>query len=232
MMSALVTLLVALMGCSEPESPANGTLEICLSGPSESFDVSDPDIDVSGTVTRVDGDQPDWNLVWCSGASHQVEITDDAGDIWTVGLTVTLFDTDLTPIFDVQEGQAIDLTFRHRLVWGTVDGFTLESEDGLIAAVEGGFWGGALEEEDTPGLAVALTGDPIYTEESKCTITDTYLTLFAADDSSTVEPMVAETITIDGNAYVAMPIAAYEVRDGKRCSVSDNSGSTSWIVHR
>jgi len=231
-MSLLFTVLAALLGCSEADPPGNGQLDICLAGPADTVAAGDFDLVVSGTVTGVDGEAPDWNLVHCAFATHRIQVTDDAGEIWTVGLSVTRFEEDHTPAFDVREGIDVDLTFRQRLVWGTVQGFSLESEDELIAAVEGGSWGGALNDDDALGLIVTRTGDPIDTEKSECMYVDTYLTRFDADEIVEIEPMHTDTITLDGNAFVAMPVAAYETRDGKRCIVSDVSDGKSWIIYR
>jgi len=228
-----MSLIVALFGCSELEAPDHGSLEVCLAGPQGTEPATTADLDLTGTVTAIDTEINHWNLDGCSGASSVLEITDDTGDVWAVGLSVSLNGEDHTPFFDVAEGDVLDLSFRVRTVWGTVSGFTLSSEDGLIAAVDEGNWGGALQPEDTPGLIVTRSEDPIHSQESDCKTFDTYTTTFAADDSIRLRPMETGAVEVEGLPFTALSVASYDYRDGNgNCHVSDLTGQTSWMIFR
>ncbi len=226
-------LFLALAGCSELEPPVNGSIDACLGGPSSALGGDDLEVEISGTVTGVDVESADMNLADCNTApTHSIEITDEAGDIWTVGLSVDRDGSDETPIFAVDEGATIDLTFRDKMVWGTVSAFTLSDEDGLIAAVEEGTWGGALNTDDTPGLEVSRGKDVIGTESTDCMPIETYTIVFAADEKAELEPFQSAIIDIGGLAYNGLPVASYDYGDGTNCQVSDISGATSWVVYR
>lgn len=226
-------LLIALTGCSEEPAPTNGNIDACLGGPSAAAGGEDLEVEISGTVTAIDGESPDMNLVGCAEApSHTIEITDEAGDVWTVGLNITTEDTDRTPTFAVAEGDVIDLTFREKLVWGTVAGFTLANEEGLIAAVEQGTWGGALNVDDTPGLEVSGGSDVINTEDTDCMPIETFSVIFSADTELELDPDNIETLELDGATYSAFAVASYDYGSGTNCQVSDSTGATAWAVYR
>lgn len=236
-MFTTVLLIAALSGCSQ-EDPnhtgtiVNGTLSVCLGGP-EGTVTEDAELLISGTIKSIDTGVSDaMNLVTCgTDPTHSIEIEDANGATWTVGLSVDFAGEDKTPVFDVAEGDIIDLDFRERLVWGTVAGFTLSDDLGLIAAVDEGTWGGALDPGQT-GIEVTPGDTVLQTEVTECQPIETFDLTFQAESDVTLRPGYGAHLTVAGNDLWALAVAAWDYGSSPDCSISDATGASSWLVYR
>jgi len=227
----------ALIGCQPVEevtgSPVEGTISVCLGGPDGTVIEQDAMILVNGTITAVDtGTADDMNLVTCgTDPTHSIEIEDGDGALWTVGVSVDIGGEDRTPTFAVTEGDVVDLDFRSRLVWGTVAGFSLSDDIGLIGAVDEGTWGGAFE-GSVAGIDITRGDDPIASEETSCQPIEHFELTFSADTETTMSAGISGQVMLGDLECEALTVAAWDYGKSKTCSISDATGASAWVLSR
>ena len=81
-----------------------------------------------------------------------------------------------------------------------------EDETGLVAALESGTWGNALEPEDLPGLAVS-SGERVGTVEDQCGTVVRSEILFEGDDAVSLIPYGAGPVLVAGTALQALAVS-------------------------
>ncbi len=211
-------LLTACSGTVE-----KGALTLCASSNFDGGD--DVVVAVSGTVTAVDDG--------VTGCSADVTLEDADGEAWSLGLTVLdESDADITPGLDLAVDDEVDLTWRYRMVWGDVTGFAISDAEGLAIAADEGAWGGALLEEDTPGLSVQRGADPVAEERTSCEPIEGYEVVFEADEELALTAVDSATLPVDGVDTTAMAIRATEYGESRTCETSDTTGFLTWLVVR
>jgi len=108
-------------------------------------------------------------LVDCGPSLSQV-LRIEAPDtiVWTLGYGIEDPSLgDVSEPLDVAVGDVVSLTFRAVQSFGSAAGFVLTDAEGLVAALEVGTWGGALEPGDVPGYRVEA-GEAVMEEEGGC----------------------------------------------------------------
>ncbi len=231
-----VLLAVAVIsGCaaSELPEPERGSLAACLGGP-DVVTGADGDFDITVEGVVVERFAWDYNLAPCGGVEQGVQIEDAEGQIWSLGLGILDEDNKFvrTPRL-APKGRQVSFTYRYRHPWGDVSGFVLSDVDGIVAVVEEGSWGGALREDDVPGLEVNAGKKIIAEEETDCAPLIGYDLHFKADSHLTLPPVESEAIEIEGRPYVAHAISAHE--DGiaeNGCEIADTPGIFAWAITR
>jgi hypothetical protein len=214
-------LVLALAACPAPVN--KGSLEICTHGIENSGD--DTSLDVSGSVSNVNDGTTD--------CAAEVTLESDTNEAWTFGITVTSEnDEDITPELDLEIGDAVDLSYRYRMVWGSVAGMVISDADGLVLAADQGSWGEALSDEDTPGFTVSRSADPVAVEQTACEPMEGYAIIFEGDDTQTITPVDSAALMVDGTALTAMAIRATEYGESATCATSDTTGFLSWVLVR
>ena len=229
-----IAVISGCQGAGDIPTPERGSVVACLGGPDVvtgedgSFDIT-----IEGVVTEQWA--AGYNLAPCSSwAGLAVQIEDDNGDIWSLGMGVLdekggwIETPRLAPV-----GREVAFTYRYRHPWGDVSGFSLSDVDGLIAAVEEGSWGGALRPEDVPGLDVRRGREVTSQEETECAPLLGYDIIFAGDTKRVLPPVSSGQITIDGREYVAHALAAHE--DGEAaegCALPETPGIFAWAITR
>jgi hypothetical protein len=226
--SSILTLLgLALVAC-EPLPISQGTISICSSIESsgESSTTS-----LSGTITAI-GDSS-------SECAQSITITKDNGDTETIGLTLVTkthphrgsISSEITPPFDVEIGDSVDLSFHYLSMFGYTTGFILEDEDGLIMAADEGGWGGALADVEK-GFTVTRAEEPFQITRTDCLTVESYQTIFEGDQSVEIYPLETEAMTVNGQSLYAHAVRAEINGPGKRCEMSDRADQLSWVVYR
>jgi len=154
-------LLLALPACDllGDDGPFTGFASACLGGgmPDDLYEQGGASFEIEGTVLSDTGGEPPPSDVECYGfRSRLLSIEDADGTVWTLSYGITDPEGGFeTLALDVVPGQAVSLLYRLVAEFGTAQGFVLTDEDGLVAALESGTWGPALEDGDVPGLAVS-----------------------------------------------------------------------------
>ena len=213
--------LPTLVGCQDVVE--HGTLTICttMEDPSPTSNALTTH---AGEVIAIDDGTVD--------CTRSVTIVDELGISQTIGLTVTdSLGQDITPMMDVNPGDAITLDFHLLRVWGWTMGFVLTDADGIVLAADEGTWGGALTDVDL-GFRVDYSTEPIATATSECLTSDYFDITFAADTATSVAAGSSDALIIDGTTYMATAINATKFGPGRRCEVSDKSNYLTWIVAR
>lgn len=188
--------------------------------------------DVSGTVVSEEAAAgPEGNLLACGGATSRV-LTIAATDFstWTMGYGILdEVGADQTPALDVSVGAQVYLHFNAVNSFGTAGGFVLQDTTSVIAAMDVGSWGSALEIDDVPGLVVA-DGEKIAAEETDCGLLTGRSLLFQGDADTELSPMGSRLITFSGKAFTAFAVANTSYEDEVDCT--DVAGERTWAVFR
>ncbi len=201
-----------------------GALQVCFEGDGASSG-DDADVEVTGQVSNTNGTTGD--------CSRNLDVHVGEGTVYRVGWTLLDDDgTDITPDFDVAEGDAVTLLYRYRLVWGDAAGFVLrDADDNVVAAADEGAWGSALEEGDVPGLSVS-PGEVVATEATDCEPLEGHTLLFEGDDTVEIEPVDSGTVAVGGAEFTAYALRATSWGEGTGCDVSDTTEVYAWALSR
>jgi hypothetical protein len=226
--------LLAAVAC-DPSMLEVGHATACLAGdlPENLFEYDGDNLlfEIEGSVISDEaGAMPETAMECYWTIDRVLTIEDTEGVLWSVGYGVEDPDGNAdTPALDVEEGEAVSLVYRSVQSFGAANGFVLEDDDGLVAALESGTWGPALEDGDVPGLAVT-SGDMIGTQDSECGTEGHFAWSFAGDDTVEVDPYGQDTVTIAGAPYTAMAVANLQWQGDVQCT--DLAGDEVWAVFR
>jgi hypothetical protein len=227
-------LLLPLAACEETE-PTRGTTTACLAGdlPENLYEYDGENMlfEVEGTVLSDEaGEMPETDAE-CYWTQHRVlQIEDAEGVVWSVGYGIEEPNgDDVTPALDLAAGDSVSLSYRMVQSFGSAHGFVIEDADGLVAALESGTWGPALEDGDVPGLTVQ-DGDLLDTLEVECGTEGHFQWTFEGDTTTTVAPYGLGAMDIDGVDYTAMAVANMQWQGDVQCT--DLAGDQMWAVFR
>lgn len=226
--------LLPLTACtaSWKDAPA-GFASACLAGalPADLYEQGGATFEIDGTVLSDGVDTlPDTSME-CYGAHPRVLVLEDGeGVVWSLAYGITdPDDVDATPALDVTVGQTIHLLYRTVAEFGSAQGFVLTDDAGLVAALESGTWGPALEDGDVPDLSVT-DGEMMGTLESECGTEGHFAWSFAGDETVDVQPFGQGTVPIGGIDYLAMAVANMQWQGDILCT--DMANDQMWAVVR
>ena len=241
---SLLSLLLTFAGCGAIDPPPTGVRSgeatACLGQTiEEAFPVAyveTPSWIVEGTVLSfgpVDAEIVD-DLVACGPALSQVLRVETPDTIvWTLGFGVEdPAEGDVTDPLDVAVGDAVSLTFRAVQSFGGAAGFVLTDGDGLVAALEVGTWGPALQAGDLPAHEVG-SGALVIEEDDACGTVGHYETLFwgAHEEPDAYAPGSWGPVQgADGVVRGARAIMNYDYIGPIGCT--DTGGAASWAIWR
>jgi hypothetical protein len=225
---------LALVACDTPVIE-RGHATACLAGDvaDNLYELYETSLlfEVEGTVISDEaGAMPETPMECYWTIDRVLTIEDAEGTTWTLGYGVA--DPDGEPVtfsLDLEPGQSVSLLFRSVQQFGAANGFVLQDDDGLVAALESGTWGPALEASDVPGLRVK-SGSMIGTIDSDCGTEGHFAWAFEADETIEVEPFSHDAITIDGAVYSALAVANLQWQGDVQCT--DLAGDGIWAVYR
>jgi len=230
----LLIALSPLVACDTPILE-KGSGTSCLAGdlPENLYELDGDNwlFEVEGTVVSDAAEAMPETAMECYFTIDRVLTIEDAeGTLWSVGYGVEdpegISDT---PALDVEVGETVSLTYRTVQSFGAANGFVLEDDDGLVAALESGTWGPALEAGDLPGFTVD-SGEMIGTTDSECGTEGHFPWTFAGGTTVTVAPYSEDTVTIGGADYTAMAIANLQWQGDVLCT--DLAGDEIWALFR
>ncbi|MFH1469626.1 MAG: hypothetical protein ABIO70_34895 [Pseudomonadota bacterium] len=236
-LAPLLTLisLSSLAACAADWQDApEGFASACLSGdiPEDLYEQGGASFTIDGTVIAEGEDTlPPEDLMECYGQRDRVLTLED-GDAGTWHVAFGITDPDdamATPAMDVVVGQEVHLLYRTVASFGTAQGFVLTDDDGLVAALESGTWGPALQDGDVPGLSVS-DGEMMGTLESECGTEGHFAWSFAGDETVEVQPYGSGTVPIDGIDHLALAVANMQWQGDVLCT--DLAGDQMWAVFR
>lgn len=231
-------LALVLAGCVHPDGDRedglpgdieSGWIDTCLRGPEGEWSTwREPGGVLVGTVAGLAMPGRGFDDHPCREPyTTAVEIVDDEGESWFLGWTLTdATDTDVTPPFDLFEGQPVQLEHRWLGGFSVMTGFVLQDDAGLVAAVD---VNGMLEEGDVPGLEVGV-GEVSARVRGLCGRVEEHVLVFDGDDTVAVEPFGVAPLTVGGEQLTAVAVAASWIVGPTDCL--DASGARAWAVYR
>jgi len=239
----LRTLLLAvlLVACEDTgPKPEVGAADACASAPEALLEDEEDDVvlDVSGTVTEVLAAVPNSEFGTGGCAAEVLDRgfrLDVDGQEVLIGFNVRDgAGNDLLPADPVAVGDEVDVLFRSRMVWGSVEGLAVRDADGVVLAVEQGTWGGALEPGDVDGLEATFGEVVAKKDEPSCGHWNGHEVVLTAPDQPAValEPVSTGPISLDGQQLTAVAAAALTYHEGSGCMISDTTDRLSWALYR
>jgi hypothetical protein len=215
----LWTLLTA---CTEEknEVPISGTLEICIPEDLVPDSGDGTPIETFGTLEEIrDG----------TGNCSMEILVNDGETNHTVGFTILNGDgEDVTPTPSWEIGQSVSMSTHSIFVFGSSQGLILQNDDGVLLALEGGYWGGALTDVQL-SFSVEWGATPIAETVSDCLTTRGFEQLLNEDSFT---PFSENDVEMDDHLFNFISISASRFGPGSVCSVSDMSDQFSWALIR
>jgi len=226
--------LLFLVACTGPLP--EGSVGVCLEA---GVDPAVTDLvetwQLAGDVIEVrDGTAEDCGTAGWATPSRVVVVMLPNDALAHVGFTVTEDGRDVTPDLDLEDGDAVDVTFVHTQGWGEDHGLVVtEAEKGLVFAAEEGWQTDLLALEDSPldGLLnVDDAGAYGPTRADECGQVRSHRLTFEADASLDLEANASSPIEVAGEALTARNAGSWDFEGTVGCT--DTWGPESWVVYR
>jgi len=228
---ALISTLVLLGACAGPEFES-GEAAVCLGS-----DASTPipvtakaTWEITGIVTAVrDFDAKDSATTNCSSTiSTAVDIQDGMGTTWTLGYGILDSKGEhALPELDLLVEETANLVVRQSDD-GQSRGFVIHDGQGIVAAMDEGTAGGALDESDLNGLEVSR-GHAIGTSKNDCGDMEGTQITFKGSDTVASSPFGSTTVTLDGVELEAFAIDSFYWTDAECAEPIDQ---LTWAIFR
>ncbi len=229
--------LIALSPLAACDTPVieRGRATACLAGdlPENLYEYDGDNLlfEIEGTVVSDTAEaMPETAMVCYWTIDRVLTIEDSEGTVWSLGYGVEDPEgVSDTPALDVEVGETVSLTYRTVQSFGAANGFVLQDDDGLVAALESGTWGPALEDGDVPGLSVT-SGERMGTIDSECGTEGHFAWSFEGDSTVSVDTYGEDIVTIDGAETTAIAVANLQWQGDVQCT--DLAGDEIWAVFR
>ena len=213
-----------LFACSQ-DKPYAGSLKFCLPDALLTDNNSEAPIVLSGDIV---------DYRYGEGDCQAEFIFQDDENEYVIGYTQfgpegsdpEIAEDGYVPRWKAAEDVTLSVYTQHS--FGTSYGLVVEDDDGILIALEEGYWGGALTDVDLP-FTVEKSQNPIAVIEEEC-VTKTGYALTVGDD--VMAPYAVYDLTIENMDYKFLSIAAIEYSPGESCQVTDMSDQFSWGVFR
>ena len=231
---AALLLFLGLPACDLfGDGPFKGFASACLGGalPEDLYEQGGAVFEIDGTVVSdVEGEPPPSDVECYGERSRVLSIQDAEGAVWTLSYGIADPEGGLEALaLDVSAGQAVHLLYRLVAEFGSAQGFVLTDEDGLVAALESGTWGPALQDGDVPGLSVD-DGIMFATTDEECGTAGHFQWIFSGDEDVEIEPYSLGSVPIDGVTYQAWSVANLQWQGQIQCT--DTADDQMWAVFR
>ncbi len=204
--------LICLTACSTTTFDA-GDVSMCLSNDTTSgiHQTAASSWDITGMVTDVQSlDGTEIPGLDCSAeASVAVNITETNGTTWTVAFGITdPHGEDATPELDLNMNDTVNLFFQQEAGVITNRGMMIVDGDGLVAALDEGIDGGALENQNVLGFDV-LRGVEVGADKDECGRRSGTQITFEGTESLTPKPFDHGSMEVEGVDYQIQAISSY-----------------------
>jgi len=228
---AFLTSLALLGACAGPEFES-GEAAVCLGSdhPTPISVTAKADWEVTGQITEVrDFDAADGATMNCNSATATaVDVLDMTGTTWTLGYGILDPRGDQAlPDLDLDLDDTVNLIVRQSDD-GMSRGFVLYDGNGVVAAMDEGTAGGALEDEDVSGLEVAR-GVAVGTSKDDCGKMEGTQITFRASERVHASPYSETSVQVDGTELQAFAIDSFY---WSKTSCNDVADQLAWAVFR
>ncbi len=187
-------------------------------------------VDITGTFYDDDDEGLTGDVHPCNdGASRVMTMIGDDGGVYKLGYGVWDADgKDITPELDLLSGDSLYLHFVSVQSFGDASGFVIQDSESVVAALEDGTWGPALEEGSVPGLSVSA-GEIVGSGDIDCGHVEATEISFSGDAERSAEPVSDVLITVGGKALTAYAVASWEYTEA---TCTDVAGELIWAAFR
>lgn len=214
--------------CTQDPPPAAGRLEFCFSDElAPTMSTEEPRSIIGQLLDVRTGEE---NNTSCS---VELVIVDETQTEHIIGYSVfdpegneATLEGQFVPRWSAADN--VSLIVYSKMGFGMESGIILEDDDGLMVALEGGSWGGALSEVDLP-FVVEHSENDIGSLEEDCLTTTGYTFKIGEEYMA---PFGEFDIDLENQAYTFGAIAALEFGPGRNCETSDMSDRFSWMLLR
>jgi len=226
--------LISLGACAPEANIRSGEIALCLTNNSST--TLNPSAtatwDATGTVrsiTELDGSSVP-GLDCAEDAAYAFDIEESTGTVWTLAYGITDHTgTQMAPSLDLVEGDMVNFIFRqHQNQPDPARGFVVVDGSGLVAAVDNGLSGGALENSDIDGLKVHR-GLAIGDNKEECGLRSGTQIEFRGSNTVAIEPFSSGTINIGSSNFEVFAISAYF---WSKADCDENVDELSWAIFR
>jgi len=226
--------LISLGACAPETNIRSGEIALCLTN--DSVTTLNPSAtaswDGTGTVrsiTELDGSSIP-GLDCAEDGAYAIDIEESTGTVWTLAYGITDHTgAQVAPSLDLMEGDMVNFIFRQKQNQpDPARGFVVIDGTGLVAALDNGLSGGALENSDIDGLRVHR-GLAIGDNKEECGLRSGTQIEFRGSSTVAVEPFNSDTIDIGASDFEVFAISAYF---WSKANCDENVDELSWAIFR
>jgi hypothetical protein len=223
--------LTLLGACAGPDFES-GEAAVCLGSdsPTPIPVTAKANWEVTGMVTAIrDFDASDSATMSCSSpVATAVDVLDSTGTTWTLGYGIVDAKGDQTlPDLDLDLDTTVNLIVRQSTD-GLSRGFVIHDGLGVVAAMDEGVNGGALDPADVDGLSVTR-GTAIGFSKDDCGKMEGTQITFDGESTVSSSPFGSTTVDLDG---VALQVYAIDAYYWTRSTCDDEIDHLTWAVFR
>lgn len=214
-------LFTLFQACTQDPPPVAGHLSLCIPQELLSSSMEEGIVEISGTLQEI--------REGTGSCTAEIVMLDEVGEEYVLGYSIVDPEgNDATVRPSWENIQNARLSLYTQMSFGYSSGIILEDTEGLLLALEEGFWSGALTNAELP-FSVEWSETEVGTMEGECSVTIGYLQHIGDMDMS---PFGSYDITVDGRDFSFVSIGAMKYGPGENCSISDISDQFSWAIFR
>ena len=225
---------ISLGACAPEANIRSGEIALCLTNNAGATLNSTATASWSETgtvrgITELDGSSVP-GLDCAENAAYAIDIEESTGTVWTLAYGITDHDgTQVAPVLDLIEGDMVNFVFRQlQNQPDPARGFVVIDGSGLVAAIDNGLAGGALEKEDIDGLYVHR-GLAIGDNKEECGLRSGTQIEFRGSSTVAIEPFSSGTVNIGASDFEVFAISAYF---WSKANCDENVDELSWAIFR
>jgi hypothetical protein len=224
---------LALAACKPAADIRSGELAMCLTndGGTAVHSTATASWDVTGTVrnvTELDG-SANAMLDCAEDAAYSVDIQKTDGTTWTIAYgIIDQAGTQAAPMLDLSEGDTVNLLFRQIENETPARGLVLIDGEGLVAAMDNGISGGALDADAVEGLMVRR-GLDVGQNKEDCGKRAGSQIEFLTGATVSLEPFTVSKVQLEQNTFDVYAISAFY---WNKAQCAESVDELAWAVFR
>jgi len=225
--------ILALTGCKSATDIRSGELVMCLAndGGTPIHATATASWDVTGSVknlSELDGSAHPM-LDCAEDAAYALDIQETDGTTWTVAYGIIDQDgSQAAPVLDLTQGETVNLLFRQVENSPAARGMVIVDGQGLVAAMDNGISGGALESDAVEGLMVRR-GLDIGANKEDCGKRAGSQIEFLTGATVTLEPYTVSKVEFEQETFDVYAISAFY---WAKAQCDESVDELAWAVFR
>ena len=226
--------LIGLGACAPQANIRSGEIALCIAN--DSGTTLNPSAtaswDATGrvqSITELDGNSVP-GLDCAENSAYAIDIEESTGTVWTLAYGITDHAGDqVAPSLDLMEGDTVNVIFQQTQNQpDPARGFVVIDGSGLVAAIDNGLSGGALDNAAIDGLNVNR-GLAIGDNKEECGLRSGTQIEFRGSTTVAIEPFSTATVNIGASNFEVFAISAYF---WSKANCDENIDELSWAIFR